>query len=158
MTLEKALALLALPRVIGPHPDDREPVLAGLGRFGPYVKHASTYRSIPADEDVTTIGLNRAVTLIAEAPARRGAAGKEIGVHPRDGKPITLHGGRYGPYVKHGKIIASLPKTAEPDSFSLDQAIELIAARVEKAGSKPAKKKAAKKKAAPKKKAVRKAS
>ncbi len=173
VTLEKALALLALPRTIGAHPDDREPVLAGLGRFGPYVKHGKTYRSIPADEDVLTIGLNRAVTLIAEAPARRGSSGKEIGVHPSDGKPITLHSGRYGPYVKHAKIIASLPKNAEPDSLSLDQAVELIAERAAKAGKKPAKKtakkkkvakkkaakkKAAKKKAAPKKKAMRKAS
>ncbi len=162
VTLEKALALLALPRTIGQHPDDREPVLAGLGRFGPYVKHGSTYRSIPADEDVTTIGLNRAVTLIAEAPARRGAAaGKEIGVHPADSKPITLHSGRYGPYVKHGKIIASLPKSVEPDGLTLDQAVELIAARAEATGKKKPAKKAAKKKApakksAPKKKAARK--
>ncbi len=153
VTLDKALALLALPRVIGPHPDDGKPILAGLGRFGPYVKHESTYRSIPADEDVTTIGLNRAVTLIAEAPARRGAAGKEIGVHPQDNKPITLHSGRYGPYVKHGKIIASLSKSQEPEGLTLDQAVELIAARAEKAGvKKPAKKKAAAKKKAPAKK------
>ncbi len=159
VSLEKALALLALPRTIGAHPDDREPVLAGLGRFGPYVKHGKTYRSIPVDEDVTTIGLNRAVTLIAEAPARRGSSGKEIGVHPSDGKPITLHSGRYGPYVKHAKVIASLPKNADPDGFTLDQAVELIAARVEKMGSKPAKKpakKAAKKKKPAKKKAAKK--
>jgi DNA topoisomerase-1 len=157
VTFDKALALLALPREIGPHPDDGAPILAGLGRFGPYVKHHSTYRSIPADEDVTTIGLNRAVTLIAEAPARRGNAGKEIGNHPQDGKPITLHSGRYGPYVKHGKTIASLPKSVEPEGLTLDQAVELIAARVEKTGGKaPAKKKAAKKKAPAKKAAAKK--
>jgi DNA topoisomerase-1 len=157
VTLEKALALLALPREIGPHPDDGAPILAGLGRFGPYVKHHATFRSIPADEDVTTIGLNRAVTLIAEAPARRGTAGKEIGNHPQDGKPITLHSGRYGPYVKHGKIIASLPKSLEPEGLTLDQAVELIAARAEKTGGKaPAKKTAAKKKAPAKKAAAKK--
>ena len=158
LTLEKALALLALPRVVGPHPEDGAPILAGLGRFGPYVKHGTTYRSIPPDEDVTTIGLNRAVTLIAEAPARRGGAGKEIGLDPQDGKPVTLHSGRYGPYVKHGKIIASLPKSEEPEGLSLERALELIAARAEKAGTKkkaPAKKKAAKKKAPAKKKAAK---
>ncbi len=158
VTLDKALALLALPREIGPHPDDGAPVLAGLGRFGPYVKHHTTYRSIPPDEDVTAIGLNRAVTLIAEAPARRGGAGKEIGGHPQDGKPVTLHSGRYGPYVKHGKIIASLPKGMDPEGLTLDQAVALLAARAEKSGAKsPTRKKATKKKAAKKKPAKKKA-
>ncbi len=163
VTLEKALALLALPREVGKHPDDGAPVLAGLGRFGPYVKHHSTFRSIPPDEDVTTIGLNRAVTLIAEAPARRGSAGKEIGGHPSDGKPVTLHSGRYGPYVKHGKLIASLPKGMEAEGLTLDQAVTLLAARAEKAGAKkpakrkPAKKKVTKKKAAKKKPAKKRA-
>jgi DNA topoisomerase-1 len=159
VTLEKALALLALPREIGRHPDDGAPVTAGLGRFGPYVKHGSTYRSIPADEDVTTIGLNRAVALLAEAPARRGGgAGKELGAHPDDGKPITLHSGRYGPYVKHGKVIASLPKDMQPEDITLDQAAALIAARAEKMGAKkaPTKKKAAAKKKPAKKKTAKK--
>ncbi|MFQ5772909.1 MAG: type I DNA topoisomerase [Kiloniellaceae bacterium] len=140
VTLEKALALLALPRTIGPHPDTGQPVTAGLGRYGPYVKHGATYRSIPEDEDVTTIGLNRAVTLLAEAPARRGGAGKELGAHPADGKPITLHSGRYGPYVRHGRTIASLPKSLPADELTIEQAVELLAAQADKAKSKRNKK------------------
>lgn len=155
VTLDKALALLALPRTIGSHPDDGEPVLAGIGRYGPYVKHGKTFRSIPADEDVTTIGLNRAVALLAEAPARRGNAGQEIGVHPEDEKPITLHSGRYGPYVKHGKTIASLPKDLDAKDLTIAKAVELLAARAGASKKKPAKKKAAAKKPA-KKKATRK--
>ncbi len=141
VTLDRALALLALPRTIGDHPESGEPVTAGIGRYGPYVKHGSTYRTIPDDEDVLTVGLNRAVTLIAEAPARRGGGGgKEFGLHPADGKPIMLHSGRYGPYVKHGRIIASLPKNLAPEALSLDKAVELLAARAEKTkGGKKAK-------------------
>ncbi|MEE8506814.1 MAG: topoisomerase C-terminal repeat-containing protein, partial [Kiloniellales bacterium] len=143
VTLERALALLALPRTIGDHPESGEPLTAGIGRYGPYVKHGSTYRTIPDDEDVLTVGLNRAVALIAEAPARRGGGGgggKEFGLHPADGKPIMLHSGRYGPYVKHGRIIASLPKNLAPEALSLDKAVELLAARAEKTkGGKKAK-------------------
>ncbi len=117
VTLKTALALLALPRTVGAYPETGEAILAGIGRYGPYVKHQSTYRNIPDGEDVLTIGLNRAVALIAEAPARRGGgagagAGKEIGSHPSDSKPVTLHSGRYGPYVKHGRTIASLPRAS----------------------------------------------
>ncbi len=143
VTLDRALALLALPRTIGDHPESGEPLTAGIGRYGPYVKHGSTYRTIPDDEDVLTVGLNRAVALIAEAPARRGGGGgggKEFGLHPADGKPIMLHSGRYGPYVKHGRIIASLPKNLAPEALSLDKAVELLAARAEKTkGGKKAK-------------------
>ena len=107
ITLDMALALLALPRSVGAHPETGQPITAGIGRYGPYVKHESTYRNIPDPEDVLTIGLNRAVTLIAEATARHGSsAGKEIGSHPDNGKPVTLHSGRYGPYGKHGQTIA----------------------------------------------------
>ena len=163
VTLDKALALLALPRSIGTHPEDGQPVVAGIGRYGPYVKHGGTYRSIPADEDVLSIGLNRAVTLLAEVPARRGrgAPGKEIGAHPEDGKQITLHSGRYGPYVRHGGVIASLPKTLAPESLTLDRAVELLAAKAskkpaKKAAKKTPEKKTAKKKAAKKKSAKKK--
>ncbi len=133
VTLEKALALLALPREVGRYPESGETITAGIGRYGPYVRHGSTYVSLPPDEDVLTIGLNRAVSLIAEAPARRGkSSGKPLGEHPDDSKPVTLHSGRYGPYVKHGKVIASLPKGEEPDGFTLEQALPLLAAQAEK--------------------------
>ncbi len=144
VTLELALALLALPREIGTHPESGTPITAGIGRYGPYVKHGSTYCSVPADESVLDIGLNRAVTLIAEAPAKRGSTGKAFADHPADGKAITLHSGRYGPYIKHGRIIASLPKGLEAEALTVDRAIELLAARAGKskgkATAKPAKK------------------
>jgi DNA topoisomerase-1 len=155
VTLETALALLALPRTIGAYPETGEPILAGIGRYGPYVKHLSTYRNIPEGEDVLTIGLNRAVALIAEAPARRGggaSSGKEIGSHPGDGKPVTLHSGRYGPYVKHGRTIASLPKGESDQELSFERALQLLAAKAEKDKAKGGRKAPAAKKAkAPKK-------
>src|ERR1700704_2197228 len=114
VTLEKALALLALPRELGPHPEDGEQILAGVGRFGPYVKHGAKYKSIPADESVLEIGMNRAVALLAEAKsAGRGRAAKPIriiGNHPADEGPIELYDGRYGHYVKHGGINATVPR------------------------------------------------
>jgi DNA topoisomerase-1 len=157
VSLEKALALLALPREVGRHPESGEAITAGLGRYGPYVKHQSTYRSLSEGDDVLSIGLNRAVALIAEAPARRGSASRQLGEHPDDGKVVSQGKGRFGPYVKHGKVYASLPKDMDPDSVTLDQAVELLAAKAEKQGSKPAAKKsrtkpAAKKKAPAKKK------
>ena len=147
--LELALQLLSLPRNVGAHPESGETILAGVGRFGPYLKVGDRYVKLGPDDEVLTLGLNRAVTIIAEAPTRRGgnrSTGKKIGDHPDDGKPIELRDGRYGPYVKHGKINASLPKDMEPESLSLELAVELIAARTEKVGAKkPAKKKKAKK-------------
>ena len=140
--LNLALALLSLPRPVGAHPESGDMILAGVGRFGPYLKVGDRYVKLKPDDDVLTLGLNRAVTIIAEAPAKRAAksTGKKIGDHPNDGKPIELRDGRYGPYVKHGKINASLPTDMEPESLSLELAIELIAARAEKVGAKPKKK------------------
>ncbi len=155
VSLNKALALLALPRTVGAHPDTGQPITAGIGRYGPYVKHEATYRNIPDGEDVLIIGLNRAVALIAEAPARRGSnAGKQIGPHPSDGKPVTLHSGRYGPYVKHGRTIASLPKGESEDEISFERAVDLLAAKAAK--GKPKAKTSARSKKAARKTAKRK--
>ncbi len=182
VTLEKALALLSLPRELGPHPDDGEQILAGVGRFGPYVKHGSKYKTIPADESVLEIGMNRAVALLAEAKAtgRGRAAAKPIrtvGNHPADEAPVELYEGRYGPYVKHAGINATVPRDLKPDELTLDQAVSLLAERAAKAPAKkpkavrakkaapvpandagdtlPGTPKAAKKKAAPKRKAAK---
>ena len=141
--LDKALALLALPRDIGKHPESGEMIQAGLGRFGPYLKHGPAYKSLGPDDDVLTIGMNRAVTLLAEAGKggrKATAPGKVLGEHPEDGKAISMGSGRFGPYVKHGSVYASLPKGANPDEVTLTQAVELLAAKVAKdgGGKKPA--------------------
>ncbi|GJL92535.1 type I DNA topoisomerase [Hyphococcus sp.] len=152
--LEKALMMLALPREVGPHPEDGEVIEAGLGRYGPFVKHGKTYANLANIDEVFEVGLNRAVTLIAEKIANpragRGQAAKplkELGSHPETGDPVNVMNGRYGPYVKHQKTNATIPAGIEPESITLEQALELIVAREKK----PAKKKAAKKKAAKKK-------
>ena len=144
ITLPIALGLLSLPREVGPHPESGDMILAGIGRFGPYLKLGPAYTSIPADDDVLVIGLNRAVTLIAENVRKRPPA-KQIG--ESDGKPVTVHSGRYGPYVQLGQVRATLPKDVEQESITLEKALELIAAKAAKG---PAKGKA---KAAPKAKA-----
>ncbi|PTW99545.1 type I DNA topoisomerase [Pararhodobacter aggregans] len=152
MDLEKAVSLLDLPRLIGQHPEDGVAVEAGIGRFGPYVKHGSTYANLPEVDEVFTIGMNRAVEVLAQKLARgpgRGAAAqplKVLGDHP-EGGPIQVMPGRYGPYVKWEKVNATLPKGVEPSEVTLEQALELIAA---KAGAAPK----GKKKAAPKAKAA----
>jgi len=149
MTLETALGLLALPRPVGRDPESGEEITAGIGRYGPYIRLGSTYVSLRGDDDVLTIGLNRAVTLLAEAKAK-GGGGRSLGNHP-DGGEITVRSGRYGPFVKHGRLNASLPKGTDPDSITLDQAAALLAAQAGKAKQKkPAKKSAAKKSAAKK--------
>jgi DNA topoisomerase-1 len=141
LTLEKALAILALPRELGPHPEDGEPVLAGVGRFGPYVRHGAKYKSIPADESVLEIGMNRAVALLAEAKASgRGRAAKPlrtIGAHPGDEAPIELYEGRYGMYVKHGGINATVPRDLKSEELTVEQAVSLLAERAAKGGKKP---------------------
>jgi DNA topoisomerase-1 len=161
MTLEKAVTLLSLPRVIGEHPDGG-PISANFGRFGPYIMHKGPedakpiYANLKDPADVFEIGMNRAVELIAEKRANpgrgRGAAAKplkEIGEHPEDGGMIAVMEGRYGPYVKWEKVNATLPKDMEPDAVTMDMAVALIAEKAAKSG----KKKAAPKKAAAKKKA-----
>lgn len=160
----KALMLINLPRTVGLHPEDGEPILANLGRYGPYVQHLKTYANVATAEEMLEIGLNRAVTLIADKRAnprgRGGSAAKplrELGKHPADDELINVFEGRYGPYVKHGKTNATLPKDIAPDAVTLEQAIALIDARAAK-GPKKKKKAAPKKKKAPaKKKAAAKA-
>lgn len=154
ITEEKALMLINLPRTVGMHPEDGEPILANLGRYGPYVQHLKTYANVATVEEMLEVGLNRAVSLIADKranPGRRGTAAKplrELGNHT-DGEPINVFAGRYGPYVKHGKTNATIPKEITPEEVTLEQAIALINERAKK----PVKKKpAAKKKATAKKK------
>ena len=151
VTLEIAIALLALPRDIGLHPETSEMIQAGVGRYGPYLKFGQAYVSLGPDEDVLSIGLNRAVTIIKEKPPKTrttATALRDLGAHPADGKPVGVFKGRYGPYVKHGSINASIPKSETEESITLDQALELLATRAAK--GKKAKKKSAKKKPAKK--------
>ena len=143
LTLERALMLLNLPRPIGNHPDDGALVEAGIGRFGPYIKHNSTYANLPDVEEVFTIGMNRAMEVLAQKAARgpgRGRAAAEplktLGDHP-EGGAVQVMPGRYGPYVKWQSVNATLPKGAEPETITLDEALALIA---EKAAKSPAKK------------------
>lgn len=148
VTLEQAVKLLALPRTIGKHPDDQEDIIAGIGRFGPYVKHGKTYANIGNDEDILSIGLNRAVTLIEEKKANPGKGrrfgadpGKQLGEHPQKGGMIVAKNGRYGPYVSHNGINANLPNDKTPETITLDEAAMLIDARAERGGGSSARRK-----------------
>ncbi|MBV9221548.1 MAG: topoisomerase DNA-binding C4 zinc finger domain-containing protein, partial [Methylobacteriaceae bacterium] len=132
LTLDKALQLLSLPREIAKHPTTREPILAGIGRYGPYVQHGKTFANLSKDEDVLTIGPNRAIDLIVgkESGSGRGAAyGRELGEHPRLGGQVTVKAGRFGPYVNHGKLNATLPRGMDSTSVTLAQAVELLDAK-----------------------------
>jgi len=133
LTLERALALLALPREVGLHPETGKPIAAGIGRYGPFVQHERTYANLSSVEEVFTVGLNRAVALIAEKQSRgaRGSARslKDLGAHPGDGKPVLVMEGRYGPYVKHGRTNATLPRGSDPQAVTMDAAMALIAAK-----------------------------
>ncbi|HEX5507236.1 MAG TPA: topoisomerase C-terminal repeat-containing protein, partial [Pseudolabrys sp.] len=152
--LEKALALLSLPREVGLHPEDGEPIVAGIGRFGPYVKHGKIYASLESGEDVLSVGLNRAVTLIAEKKANPGRGrrfgadpGKPLGEHPDKGGPIVVKNGRYGPYVSHAGVNATLPADKTPDTITLNEAVVLLDARAARGGG-PTKRRAAGRKSA----------
>jgi DNA topoisomerase-1 len=139
--LEMALALLSLPREVGIDPESGEPIVAGVGRFGPYVQLGKTYANLEAGDDVLTVGLNRAVTLIAEkklkGPSGRkfGAdPGRPLGDHPTRGGTIVVKNGRYGPYVSHEGVNATLPNDKTPEAITLDEAVGLIDARIEAGG------------------------
>src|SRR4051812_42253255 len=140
--LGRALALLSLPREVGRHPETGEPIRAGIGRFGPYIQHEKTYANLETGDDVLTIGLNRAVTLIEEKKlkgpsGRRFGAdpGRSLGDHPVKGGQIVVKNGRYGPYVSHAGINATLPGDKTPETVTLEEAVGLIDARAESGGS-----------------------
>jgi DNA topoisomerase-1 len=149
--LDTALKLLALPRQLGLHPETGKPIEASIGRFGPYLKHDGMFKSIPKADNVHDIALARAIQLLAEKKAG-GMSGRALGAHPEDGRSIVVHSGRYGPYVKHGKINATIPPSADPAKLTLQEAVELLAAKSAKGstGKKkpPAKAKGPKRKAA----------
>lgn len=164
MNLEKALALLSLPREVGVHPETGKPIMASIGRYGPYVSHDGQYANLETPEEVFDIGINRAVTVLAEKQARGGArrgstpkAIASLGQHP-DGGDVTVRDGRYGPYVNWGKINATLPKGKDPASVTLEEALELISQKAAspKKGRKATVKKSATKNAATKKSVTKK--
>jgi DNA topoisomerase I len=134
VTLEKALALLALPREVARHPTSGEAILAGIGRYGSYVQHGKTYANLGRDDDVLEIGANRAIDLIVAKESGAGGsrfgagAGRELGEHPEGGK-VSVKAGRFGSYVNHGKINATIQKGTDPASLSLEDAIELLKAK-----------------------------
>ena len=134
VTLEKALALLALPREVARHPTSGEPVVAGIGRYGAYVQHGKTYANLGRDDDVLEIGGNRAIDLIVAKESGQGASrfgggsGRALGDHP-EGGAVSVKQGRFGSYVNHGKINATIPRGTDPASLSLDDAVALLAAK-----------------------------
>jgi DNA topoisomerase I len=159
ITLDQALSLLSLPRTVGQHPETGKVVKAGIGRFGPYVLHDKVYKSLGKEDDVLTIELPRAVELLAQARTRSAPTPlRELGKHPEDGEPVAIFEGRYGPYVKHGKTNATIPKDHAIENVTLEEALTWIQEKAAKApvkrgaARKSPKKKAAKKKASPKKK------
>jgi DNA topoisomerase-1 len=142
MNLKTAKMVLSLPRDLGLHPETNKKIVANIGRFGPYVNHDAKFKSIPKTESVFTIDLDGAVALLAAA--HTGPAPLcSLGNHPTEDGQIEVFAGRYGPYVQHGKIRATLPKSIEPESLTFDEALELLTAKVQKEA--PAKKTGAKK-------------
>jgi DNA topoisomerase I len=131
LTPQMAERLLSLPRTLGEHPESGQPIRAGIGRFGPFVVHDKDFRSLGAGDDVYTVELPRALELLAQPKRSRATAEplRELGPHPSDGEPILIFAGRYGPYVKHGSVNASLPKGTEAEALTVDHAVRLLAER-----------------------------
>jgi len=148
--LDMALALLALPRDVGAHPQSGKPIQAGVGRFGPYLLHDGRYKNLGPDDDVLSIGINRAVDLLADAKGKGGGRAPLRTLGEREGQPVTVHSGRFGPYVALGKVYATIPKNLSPDTIGLDDALALISAKAAKSPAKPVAKKAVAKKPAAK--------
>jgi DNA topoisomerase-1 len=146
--LATALKLLSLPREVGTHPETGKKVIVNIGRFGPYIGHDGKFKSIPRTDSIFDIGLDRAVELLAQAKTGGNTVLRTLGEHPGDKAPIEVCSGRYGAYVRHGKINATLPKDLTPEAVTLEEALELIAAKAAKGGTgkaKTARKPAAKK-------------
>ncbi|MDW7604830.1 MAG: type I DNA topoisomerase [Candidatus Nitrotoga sp.] len=141
--LAAATKLLQLPKDLGLHPESGKKVIVNIGRFGPYIGHDGKFKSIPRADSVFTIQLERAVELLAEARTSNTVL-RELGAHPDDQKPVEVCNGRYGPYVRHGKVNATLPKDISPEEVTLPEALTLLAERVAKGP--PLKKGATKKK------------
>ena len=142
ITLEQALGLLSLPRIVGIHPEAREPIEAGIGRFGPYVKMGGIFASLDKDDDVLVVGMNRAVEVLA----KKLASVRALGAHPKDAEPVLVRKGRFGPYAQHNGTVATLPRDVMMDDITLEQAVALLAERGKalkpKGGKKPVKAKA----------------
>ena len=141
LTLPQALKLLGLPREVGKHPEDGEPIMAALGRYGPFVQHGKTYANLADAEEIFEVGLNRAVTLLAEKRAGGGrpqrgqaAALKDLGAHPGTGDPVRVLSGRFGPYIASSGINANVPRGTDPQAVTMEQAVALLAERAAKGG------------------------
>lgn len=132
--LDMAIALLSLPRDVGTHPETGKSIKAGIGRFGPYVNHDGKYASLPDIEELFSVGVNRAVALLSEARGGRGRATPlhVLGEHPSEGGEVAVYTGRYGPYVKHKSILATLPKSVAPDAVTMEMAVPLLAEKAAK--------------------------
>ncbi|MDP3964240.1 MAG: type I DNA topoisomerase [bacterium] len=131
ITVDRALVLLSVPRVLGQHPESSKDVIAGIGRFGPFIVHDGDFRSLKKEDDVYTVKLDRALELLSEEKKgrRKSTVMKELGNHPKDKSPIQICSGKYGPYVKHKRTNVSLPEGTEPESVTLEQALELLKAK-----------------------------
>jgi DNA topoisomerase-1 len=145
LDLETALRLLSLPRDLGTDPASGKPVQAGIGRFGPFVVLDGDFRSLTPEDDVYTVGLDRALELLSQPKSTRQRGGakviRELGPHPTDAEPVNVYEGRYGPYVKHGATNASLPKGVSPEELGMDKALSLLAAKAVSGKAKPTKRK-----------------
>jgi DNA topoisomerase-1 len=148
LDFEKATQLLSLPREVGIHPETGTPITAGLGRYGPFILHDGTYANVDNIEEVFSVGLNRAVTLLAEKRAGGGKSRfqrnapkvlKDLGAHPNEGGPVQVLEGRYGPYVTHNKVNATVPRAKDPGSLTMDEAVALLAERIANGGGKKSK-------------------
>ncbi len=133
VTLDQAIQLLSLPRTLGTHPDDGQVIKANIGRYGPYVQHNRTFASLTASDDIFSVDLERALALLA-AKNKKSSALRVIGQHPETGEVVEVWEGRYGPYVKHQRTNASLPKGRAPEAITMEEAVELLAARKAKKG------------------------
>ena len=136
--LKMALSILSLPRTLGTHPEDGEPIIASVGRYGPYVAHKRTFASLPKGESVLEVMLERALVLIAEkqSKSKKAAPIRTVGVHPESGIDIEIFDGRYGPYIKYERLNVTLPKDVPTDEIGLELAVELIAKKAAQKGTK----------------------